>query len=360
MVTKKTLGISSAVVMALAASAAPVAAQDADWTGFGNGNDTLEIVFINDGHVAPYHVAWLGGLEDAGKAYDEAFGNVETSWLSAEGSLEKMIEQTEATINEKPDVMFVNAINTEAFVPLIEKAHEAGITWIAVHSPMPEADYSFTLGDDANGFNQGLSMCYLLDDGAQVGIMLGQAGNPSGDARHAGILKGLAECEGKIDVIGEQPADWDTVKATSISENWYTQYPDLAAISGVTDAYMYPSIANAESMGRDQVKFFGYDGDEPILQQMKDGNVMADILLSGTREGWNFVSMAANIAMGNLPEEQVYDFYTPLVLSQDNYDAMLAAGFPADIPVYNVDDALEVAVNGYLEFGPESVSAPAE
>ena len=76
----------------MAAYAAPVGAQEQDWTGFGNGNDTLEIVFINDGHVAPYHVAWLGGLEDAGAAYSEAFGNVETSWLSAEGSLEKMID----------------------------------------------------------------------------------------------------------------------------------------------------------------------------------------------------------------------------------------------------------------------------
>lgn len=355
MVSKKVLGISGAVALTMSAFAAPVAAQDMDWSGFGNGNDTLEIVFINDGHVAPYHVAWLGGLEDAADAYSEAFGNVEANWLSAEGSLEKMIEQTETTINENPDVMFVNAIDTEAFVPLIEKAQGQGITWIAVHSPMEEADYSFTLGDDANGYHQGLAMCYLLDDGAQVGIMLGQAGNPSGDARHAGILSGLAECEGKIEIIGEQPADWDTVKATSISENWYTQYPDLAAISGVTDAYMYPSIANAASMDRPDVKFFGYDGDEPILQQMVDGNVMADILLSGTREGWNFVSMAANIAAGNAPEEQVYDFFTPLVLSAENYEAMLADGFPEDVPVYTVDDALEVAVNGFTEFGPDSV-----
>lgn len=358
MVSKKVLGISTAVAVAASAFAAPVAAQQQDWTGFGNGNDTLEIVFINDGHVAPYHVAWLGGLEDAGAAYDEAFGNVETSWLSAEGSLEKMIEQAETTINDHPDVMFVNAIDTAPFVPLIEEAQAKGITWIAVHSPMDEADYSFTLGDIANGRNQGLAMCALLPEGAQVGIMLGQAGNPSGDARHAGILEGLAACEGKIEIIGEQPADWDTVKATSISENWYTQFPDLAAISGVTDAYMYPSIANAQGMGRDNVKFFGYDGDIPIMQQMQDGPVMADILLSGTREGWNFVSMATNIAVGNPPEEQLYDFFTPLVLTEENHALALEAGFPEDIQVYYVDEALDVAENGFREFGVDSVVLP--
>lgn len=313
----------------------------------------LDIVFINDGHVAPYHVAWLGGFEDAIAAYNKEFGNVTGRWLSAEGSLEKMIQQAEATINEKPDVMFVNAINTEAFEPLVAKAQAAGITWIAVHSPMESADYSFTLGDVANGRNQGLAMCALSGgEPFKVGVMLGQAGNPSGEARRAGILEGLKTCD-NVEVVAEQPADWDTVKAQAIAENWLTQFPDLDAISGVTDAYLYPSIAIAQNSGRD-LQFYGYDGDIPILQQMNGGPVMADILLSGTREGWNFVQMAYRISQGEKPEK-VYDFFTPLVLSEENHKKALENGFPADIQVYYVDQALEVAEKGFLEFGPDSV-----
>jgi ABC-type sugar transport system substrate-binding protein len=314
----------------------------------------LDIVFINDGHVAPYHVAWLTGFEDAIAAYNEEFGNVTGRWLSAEGSLERMIQQAEATINEGPDVMFVNAINTEAFEPLVAQAQEAGISWVAVHSPMDSADYSFTLGDVANGRNQGLAMCALLGEGT-VGVMLGQAGNPSGEARRAGILEGLASCD-TVEVVAEQPADWDTVRAQSIAENWLTQFPDLTAISGVTDAYLYPSIAIAQGAGRDELRFFGYDGDIPILQQMQgdDAPVLADILLSGTREGWNFVQMAYRIHRGDALEH-LYDFYTPLVMTEENHALALENGFPADIEVYSVDQALEVAEFGYLEFGPDSV-----
>ncbi|WP_417248332.1 sugar ABC transporter substrate-binding protein [Celeribacter sp.] len=319
-------------------------------------DDTLDIVFINDGHVAPYHVAWLSGFEDAIKAYDEAFDDVKISghWLSAEGSLEKMIQQTEVTINEKPDIMFVNAINVDAFEPLVAKAQEAGITWIAVHSPMESADYSFTLGDVVNGTNQGMAICALSGgEPYKVGVMLGQAGNPSGEARHEGIMKGIATCD-NVEVVAEQPADWDTVKAQSIAENWLTQYPDLNAISGVTDAYMYPSIAIATNSGNTDIEFFGYDGDIPIIQQMKDGQVKADILLSGTREGWNFVQMAYRIHKGETPDK-VYDFFTPLVMTEENHKMALANGFPEDVEVYYVDQALDVAANGYLEFGPESV-----
>ncbi|MCT8161723.1 sugar ABC transporter substrate-binding protein [Pseudoruegeria sp. SHC-113] len=316
-------------------------------------DDTLEIVFINDGHVAPYHVAWLKGFEDAIAAYDKEFGSVSGHWLSAEGSLEKMILQAETTINEKPDVMFVNAINVDAFEPLVAKAQEAGITWIAVHSPMESADYSFTLGDVENGKNQGMAICALSGgEPYKVGIMLGQAGNPSGEARRAGIVEGLSTCD-NVEIVAEQPADWDTVKAQSIAENWLTQFEDLDAISGVTDAYMYPSIAIAQNSGR-ELDFFGYDGDIPILQQMEGGSVKADILLSGTREGWNFVQMAYRIHKGETPEK-VYDFYTPLVMTEESHKMALANGFPEDVEVYYVADALEVAEKGYLEFGPDSV-----
>ncbi|MGI9437410.1 MAG: substrate-binding domain-containing protein [Geminicoccaceae bacterium] len=156
---------------------------------------------------------------DAIAAYNEAFPDLEVTgrWLSAEGSLEKMIQQAEVTINEKPDVMFVNAINVDAFEPLVKTAQEAGITWVAVHSPMDSADYSFTLGDIANGTNQGLAMCALSGgEPYKVGVMLGQAGNPSGEARREGILKGLEACD-NVEVVAEQPADWDTVKAQSIA-----------------------------------------------------------------------------------------------------------------------------------------------
>ena len=52
------------------------------------------------------------------------------------------------------------------------------------------------------GVYYGYAVAELLyaRDGAQVGIMLGQAGNPSGDAREEGINQGLAECADKIEV----------------------------------------------------------------------------------------------------------------------------------------------------------------
>lgn len=316
----------------------------------------LDVVFINDGHVAPYHVSWLGGFDDAIESYNDEFGNVNGHWLSAEGSLEKMIQQIETTINEKPDIMFVNAMNADAIQPLIQKAKDKGITWVSVHSKIPGSNYNFLLGDVENGYNQGLAMCALSEGKPMtVGLMLGQAGNPSGDARRDGILKGVSTCN-NVEIVAKQPADWDTVKAQSIAENWFTQYPELNAISGVTDAYLYPSIAIAQNNGKKNISFYGYDGDIPILKQMlvPNAQVKSDILLSGTREGWNMIQMAYRLDRGD-KLEQDYNFFTPLVLSKENYKIALANGLPKDVIVYDVNKALEIAQKGYLEFGTDSV-----
>lgn len=283
-----------------------------------------------DDHVAPYHVAWLSGFEVAIPAYNEAFSDIDITgrWLSAEGSPEPMIQQNEVTINEGPNIMFVNAINIDAFEPLVAPAQGAGITSIAVHSPMDSADYSSTLRDVTNGRNQGM-------------------------ARHAGTLEGISTCD-NVEVVAEQPADWDTVRAQAIAENWMTQFRDLNAISGVTDANMYPSLAIAANGGRTDLQLYDYDGDIPISEEVVRGQVMADILLSGSRDGWNFVQRGYRIHQGE-ELEQVYDFFTSLVLTEENHQIAPANGFPKDVEVYDIDQALDVAANGYLEIGPDSV-----
>lgn len=313
----------------------------------------LTIVFCNDGHTNPYHVEWLAGFESAVKAYNKEFGNIEGYWRSAT-RFEVQMEQVQEEIEKGVEILFVNAINVEAFKPLVRKAQEKGIIWISVHNYMDVADYNFILGDIDNGYRQGLALATYFGGKAKVAIMLGKQGMISGDERQQGILKAFQKYP-NIKVVAQEPADWDTVKALKVSEKWFSKYPDLDALSVVTDSYLYPAMQIAQTMDLNKIAYFGYDGDKDILKRMKNpGTVKADILLSATREGWNFVQMAYKIA-NNMPVEKTYDFYTPLVLSKETYEICLKNGFPTDIEVFTVDKALELAEKGFREFGTDSV-----
>ena len=311
------------------------------------------IVFSNDGHTNPYHVEWLSAFEDALKAYNKEFGNIEGYWVSA-SRIEEQYEQVSAEIEKGVDILFVNAMSIEAMTPLVKKAQKKGITWVSVHNNIASADYNFILGDFENGYNQGMALATYFKGEAKIALMLGMRANTSGDARQAGILAAVKQFP-NIEVLAQEPADWSTSKALMIAEKWYSKYPDLDALSVVTDTYLYPAMEVAKDNGLEDLSFFGYDGDKKILTEMKgEGRVKADILLSATREGWNFVQLAYKIA-NNIPVEKDHLFYTPLVLSDKTYEVCRENGFPDTIEVININRAIELSDNAFQEFGPNSV-----
>lgn len=317
-------------------------------------SSVTKIVFCNDGHTNPYHVEWLAGFEAALTAYNERFGGIEGYWCSS-SNLEDQLKQIEKEIDKGVDIFFVNSISVDAMKPLVRKAQAKGTIWIAVHNYMDIADYNFLLGDVENGYHQGMALATYFNGKAKVGIMGGIRGMASGEDRVQGILNAF-KLYPEIEVFAREPANWNTAKALNIANEWLVKYPDIDAISAVTDTYIYPTMQIAEYLDRQDILYFGYDGDKAILDIMKqDGVVKADILLGSRREGWNFMQMAYKI-INNIPVEKVYNFHTPLVLSEATYKRCLANGFPTDIEVYSVEKALEVSANGAIEFGPDSVA----
>ncbi len=313
----------------------------------------LTIVFSNDGHTNPYQVELLSSFENALEAYNKEFGNITGYWLSA-SRIEEQLEQINLEIEKGVDILFVNAMSVEAMTPLVQKAKEKGIIWVAVHNNMANADFNFVLGDYDNGYNQGMALGTYFNGHAKVAIMLGMRANQSGNNRRAGILNALQHYP-NINIIAQEPADWSTSKAIEVGEKWFKHFENLDAISVVTDTYLYPVMAMAASLDYDKILFFGHDGDKQILNEMTgNGRVKADILLSATREGWNFVQLAYKIA-NNIPVEERYNFYTPLVLSPKTYAQCLKNGFFEDVEVVSPEQALALINLAIVEFGPQSV-----
>lgn len=316
-------------------------------------DQSYTIVFLNDGHTNPYHVEWLAGFEEAIDAYDKTFGRYKGYWRSA-STIEEQYLQIEEEIEKGVDVLFVNAMSLDTIEPFIKKAHDNGIIWIAVHNNTESADYNFVLGDFDNGYNQGLALATYFNGEAIIGILLGKRANISGYNRHHGILTALNQFK-NIHAILQEPADWSTSKALNIVDKWLTKYPELDAISAVTDTYLYPALQVAEEKGIEHIKFFGYDGDIAILKEMQTGEkIIATVLLGARREGWNFVQLAYKI-LNSYPVEKNYQFHTPLVLSKKVYHRCLQNGFPEDIEVYDIEKALYVSLHAEEQFGPESV-----
>ena len=101
----------------------------------------------------------------------------------------------------------------------------------------------------------------------------------AGKARADGAKKGLTDCG--LNVVAEQPADWDTAKAQGVMENILTGNPNLKAVFASNDNMALGAVEALKSAGMlDQVMVVGFDANP---------NAAASILFFLDRHGYSIV-----------------------------------------------------------------------
>ena len=164
-------------------------------------------------------------------------------------------------------------------------ANKAGITIVNIDEQFDEAEMTsqggtcvgFVSSDNESiGYMGAEYLCSLIDEGSQVAIVQGIAGNPSSEARTSGATKAF-EDKG-MNIVASVSCDWDMQKALDTVAAWLTQFPDLKAIYSCNDgmaAGVRQAIANAGKT--DTVLLCGTDGDDDAVQAVHDGNMAATV-----------------------------------------------------------------------------------
>ncbi len=117
----------------------------------------------------------------------------------------------------------------------------------------------------------------LGDDGGDVAIIEGKAGNASGESRKAGATKAFRAAD-DIDLVASQPADWDRQKALDTATSYIQMYPDLDAIYCCNDTMALgalQAVINANKL--DEIIVVGTDGSAEALESIKAGQLSATV-----------------------------------------------------------------------------------
>ena len=183
----------------------------------------------------------------------------------------------ESAIAQGFDAVWANPSSSEALVPVMMQAQEAGMitAMVSVDLP-PEASqfrYFFT---GSNDYEAGLTAARVVietfPDGANVVEVGGHAGHAAQINRRDGFLTGIAGSN--ITILDSQnaPTGWNADEAMSIMEDFIVMHGDAIDVvfchwdngaSGVIEA-----LQNA---GRDDVFVIGVDGNRTGWQQVVDG-----------------------------------------------------------------------------------------
>lgn len=155
----------------------------------------------------------------------------------------------------------------------------------------------------------------------------GQPGHTGAQARGQGFLNSVAQYP-DIEVVDDQPADWNVSIAADLTESILNRHPDLAALFADNDdmALAAKQVIDNAGLG-DQVVVGGVDAMPSALEAVADGRLLATARNSSTRiHGWSVVAGAFAATVGlDAAREQIPFFILadgPLVTAEiDNNPA---------------------------------------
>lgn len=220
-------------------------------------------------------------MAEYAQAYVESLGHEFILTVGGDqDSIAAQVNNVEDMINMGVDAIILSPPDKNAFIPVLQKAKEAGIPVVIVDSGIEgnEDLYVTYVGTDnvASGEVAGQMMVDAIGEG-EVLVVLGSSGSDASENRAAGFRKGI-EGSGVV-IVNEQNGDWVTDTAMTVTENMLQANPDIKGIFTCSDV-MYPGIISAvEAAGlKGDVVIIGHDGFKLTVDAIAEGAMYGTVL----------------------------------------------------------------------------------
>lgn len=246
--------------------------------------------------------------------------------LDAENDPANQITQVENLIGQGVDCLLVAAVDSDAIVPALDMAKEAGIPLVAVNMTInTDEDYYYSGPDDVlAGELEMQSAIDAIGGSGKICILEGPIGQSAQIDRLEGNENVLAE-NPDIEVLADQTANWSREEAQSLVENWLQTFDDIDAIVAHNDEMALGAIMAIEAAGLkagEDIIVTGVDAIEDGCNAVKDGTLLSTVYQDAVLEGGLGVELCSQILNGEEPEEYI-NLIDMTNYTKDNVDELL-------------------------------------
>jgi ribose transport system substrate-binding protein len=252
--------IASASAIALAAATGAHAAPPAA---------SFNICVVHNNADHPSITAIVKGMNDEAAIY-----GANITYFDPAFDPQKQVAMVEDCIARKPDVIVVNAVDPAAVVPVLKKAHDAGIPVIMQNSDTNEAGHAYTqtfVGSQSydQGHAVGQMIAKALNGKGNIVVITGKPGQIDSTQRLNGAKDAMAEAKADIKILATEPADWSKDKALTVMQDLLTRYPKIDAVFGEDDPMALGALQAIKAAGVKDIKVFGVNGNKDAFQAIK-------------------------------------------------------------------------------------------
>jgi D-xylose transport system substrate-binding protein len=296
-------------------------------------------------------VSWSNFQEQRWKtdeaAIKEALDAAGAEYVStdAQSSPQKQLSDIESLVAQEIDALLIIAQDTQAVIPGVQEAADAGIPVIAYDRLIedPRAFY-ITFDNVEVGRMQARAILEQAPEGNYV-MIKGSPTDPNADFLRGGQQEVLQEAidAGKITIVGEAYTDqWLPANAQRNMEQILTEVGnDVDAVVASNDGTAGGVVAALTAQGMEGIPVSGQDGDTAALNRIAAGTQTVSIWKDARELGKRAAEVAVELAQGTEPTaiEGVEQFTTPggntvnaifldpVPITRDNLNVVVDAGW---------------------------------
>ena len=310
-----------------------------DGSSSGKGEKKIGLVQIDLSN--PFHVGEVQGAKEAARRH-----GFQLEVRSGDGDVQKQVRAFEGLVNQKVDAIAVNAIDIAAFGPALQKARQADIPVVSLHSKsdLATAELGFSEYESAHQVGDYAIQLLKQRNGGQVkgkvAVLQGLLGQGLNDQRTGGFVDALKKYP-DVQVVAKEPTNWDPQKASSVTQNLLTAHPDLDMIYGLSDSLTVPAATVVKRAGKQkQVMIVSVDGTKDGLEAVKAGTLESTFLYDPYYSGYWKAWLPFKAADGQqLPKETNM---SGVLVTKKNVDTVskLVADSQSDITKFPFEKSL--------------------
>lgn len=335
--------LSMGVVAALTAVNAPAFAQNKVVVGVSWGNFQEERYKIDEAAIK-------GELAKEGASYIAA---------DAQSSPSKQQNDVDSLITRGANVLVIDALDTSAIVPAVERAKAAGIPVIAYDRLIEDKGVFYITFDNVGVGRLQAQAIYAVQPKGNYALIKGSSTDLNSDFLHQGQMEvlGPAIKKGDIKIVGEEYTDnWLPANAQREMEQILTKTNnkvDAAVVSN--DGMAGGVVAALTAQGMQGIPVSGQDGDAAALNRIARGlqtvDVWKDVRVLGATAAKVAVQLANKTPMDKIDGSHVWAsgpkkipmdsiLLPPIAITKNNLDVVLKAGWiKKDVLCQGVDAA---------------------
>jgi D-allose transport system substrate-binding protein len=244
--------------------------------------------------------------------------------VPTEADTAAQLDLVQSALAKGYDGIAVSPISPNNLNPALAQATEMGIPIVNVDEVIPEdvaKDAGITINTriSSNNYYAGvLAAQYMLDnlpEGSQVAVIEGIAGNSSGTARRDGFIETI-EASGALEIVANQPADWNRAQPTSVAASIHQATPGLKGIYFANDTMALGGMEAVEAAGAEGLILIGTDAVPEATQAVADGKLTGTVAQFPREMAWLAVENLIKVLEGR-PISPKVDAPIKLLLAED-------------------------------------------